>query len=252
LPSANVVRLSVRCIIERRQETNLLLGGANAALGNSTATAPTSAEPAASPAATPAPSPLSKASGSVAEHMLAMELAIDHGHPAIAADILKRLARRSLRGQDQKFIAEMILERGDLSAKQVQGTPWADWAECVEQALACLRTESQQKLRGELALWGARCHIRAGQYDHSIRHRLHIYQTVRIVVGFLDLPKCFSPSIGCHNHPRLKNTMDGGNSRMSKVFWTRLQFSAAEDPSVVPRAIHIVRFEGQPFCLNRS
>jgi hypothetical protein len=169
LPSANVVRLSVRCIIERRQETNLLLGGANAALSNSTATVPTSAEPAASPAATPAPSPLSKASGSVAEHMLAMELAIDHGHPAIAADILKRLARRSLRGQDQKFIAEMILERGDLSAKQVQGTPWADWAECVEQALACLRTESQQKLRGELALWGARCHIRAGQYDHSIR-----------------------------------------------------------------------------------
>ncbi len=169
LASANVVRLSVRCIIERRQETNLLLGGANAAVSNSTATVPTSAEPAASPAATPAPSPLSKASGSVAEHMLAMELAIDHGHPAIAADILKRLARRSLRGQDQKFIAEMILERGDLSAKQVQGTPWADWAECVEQALACLRTESQQKLRGELALWGARCHIRAGQYDHSIR-----------------------------------------------------------------------------------
>ena len=169
LPSANVVRLSVRCIIERRQETNLLLGGANAAVSNSTATVPTSAEPAASPAATPAPSPLSKASGSVAEHILAMELAIDHGHPAIAADILKHLARRSLRGQDQKFIAEMILERGDLSAKQVQGTPWADWAECVEQALACLRTESQQKLRGELALWGARCHIRAGQYDHSIR-----------------------------------------------------------------------------------
>ena len=173
LPSANVVRLTVTSIIERRQQTNLLLTGSSMtspatsdmASGNDATVAPDPVESAQSPAT----SPLAKASGSVAEHMLAMELAIDHGHPAIAADILDRLSRRSLRGQDQKFIAEMILERGDLSAKQVQGTPWADWAECVEQALACLRTESQQKLRGELALWGARCHIRAGQYDHSIR-----------------------------------------------------------------------------------
>ena len=164
MQSANVVRLAVICIIERRQQTNLLLGGSDTAAGSSTSTELTPVEPAASLT----PSPLTKAAGSVAEHILAMELAIDHGHPAIAADILNRLARRSLRGQDQKFIAEMILERGELSAKQVQGTPWTGWAECVEQALACLRTESQQKLRGELALWGARCHIRAGQYDQSI------------------------------------------------------------------------------------
>ena len=157
LASSNVVRLTVASIIERRQQTNLLLGNT-----------PGTRQAAVETPASPSTSPLAKASGSVAEHILAMELAIDHSHPAIAADILKRLARRSLRGQDQKCIAEMILERGDLSAKQVQGTPWADWAECVEQALQCLRTESQQKLRGELALWGARCHIRAGQYDQSI------------------------------------------------------------------------------------
>jgi len=158
LPAANVIRLTVANIIERRQQTNILLGNT-----------PTTVTTAVEACPSPSTSSLTKASGSVAEHILAMELAIDHSHPSIAADLLGRLSRRSLRGQDQKFIAEMILERGDLSAKQVQGTPWADWAECVERALECLRTESQQKLRGELALWGARCHIRAGQYDQSIR-----------------------------------------------------------------------------------
>ena len=164
LPASNVIRKTIASITERKAKINFRLNPQQN----------TDADRQQNGIASITPSNLNKRldyekfSGSVNDHILSIELAIDHGHPIIAAEILKNLNQRALRGQDQKQIAEIILGRGDLSAKQVQGTPWTDWAECVEQALQCVRSTSHQKLRGELALWGARCHVHAGQYEQSI------------------------------------------------------------------------------------